>query len=213
VLADADDGGRGEFRAGLEQRGFSEVVGIPRPGVVWAQPPRPRGPRRRGPGPAPQRLRAENETPPPVKGWAQQHQLRFRPVRWREGAHGAMRSRFLVQRVQTAHRGQFGEPPGQALWLLVAWPVKEPEPSKYFGGALPGRLSRRRLGRVAKSRHGSEPDCQPGKEERGRDHFAGRSWHGWRQHVTWALRAQAFWQRERRRRRDKSSRDAAAPPA
>jgi SRSO17 transposase len=51
VLADADYGDRGEFRTGLEQRGLSYAVGITSQLVVWAQPPRPHVPRRRGPGP------------------------------------------------------------------------------------------------------------------------------------------------------------------
>jgi SRSO17 transposase len=160
VLADADYGDRGEFRTGLEQRGLSYAVGITSQLVVWAQPPRPRIPRRRGPGPAPKRLRYENETPQPVKALAQQNEIRFRKVRRREGTKGAMSSRFFAQRVQTAHHWQFGEPPGQSVWLLVEWPAGEPEPSKSFLCDLPGRLSVRQLVRVAKSRHWIEQDYQ-----------------------------------------------------
>jgi SRSO17 transposase len=213
VLADADYGDRGEFRTGLEQRGLSYALGITSQLVVWSQPPRPRVPRRRGPGPAPKRLRYENETPLSVKALAQQHQMRFRQVTWREGTKGAMRSRFWAQRVQTAHHWQWGEEPGQAVWLLVEWPADEPEPTKYFLCALPGRMSVRRLVRVAKSRHWIEQDYQQMKEELGLDHFEGRSWNGWHHHVTLVMLAYAFLQRERRRRRDKSRLDAAAPAA
>src|SRR5947209_20030589 len=83
VLADADYGDRGEFRTGLEQRGLSYAVGITSQPVVWAQPPRPRVPRRHGP--APKRLRYGNEAPLSVKTLAQQHEARFRQVTWREG--------------------------------------------------------------------------------------------------------------------------------
>jgi SRSO17 transposase len=213
VLADADYGDRGEFRTGLEQRGLSYAVGITSQLVVWAQPPRPRVPRRRGPGPAPKRLRYENEAPQPVKVLAQQNEMRFRKVTGREGTQGAMSSRFWAQRVQTAHHWQFGEQPGKSVWLLVEWPAGEPEPTKYFLCDLPGRLSLRRLVRVAKSRHWIEQDYQQMKEELGLDHFEGRSWAGWHHHVTLVMLAHAFLQRERRRRRDKSRRDAAAPPA
>jgi SRSO17 transposase len=213
VLADADYGDRSEFRTGLEQRGLRYTVGITSQLVVWAQPPRPRVPRRRGPGPAPQRLRYENETPQAVKALAQQNAARFRPVTWREGTKGAMRSRFWARRVQTAHHWQFGQEPGSAVWLLVEWPVGEPEPTKYFLCDLPGRLSLRHLVRVAKSRHWVEQDYQQRKEELGLDHFEGRSWNGWHHHVTLVMLAHAFLQRERRRRRDKSPLDAAAPAA
>jgi SRSO17 transposase len=210
VLADADYGDRGEFRTGLEQRGLSYAVGITSQLVVWAQPPRPRVPRRRGPGPVPKRLRYENETPQAVKALAQQNAAHFRQVTWREGTKGAMRSRFWARRVQTAHHWQMGQEPGSAVWLLVEWPAGEPEPSKYFLCHLPGRLSVRQLVRVAKSRHWIEQDYQQMKEELGLDHFEGRSWNGWHHHVTLVMLAYAFLQRERRRRRDKSPLDAAA---
>jgi SRSO17 transposase len=175
VLADADYGDRGEFRAGLEQRGLSYAVGITGQLVVWAQPPRPRVPRRRGPDPAPKRLRYEEETPPSVKALAQQNETRFRKVIWREGA---MSSRFWVQRVQTAHHWQWGQKPGEAVWLLIEWPAGESEPTKYLLCDLPGRISVRRLVRVAKSRHWIEQDYQQMKEKLGLDHFEGRSWMG-----------------------------------
>jgi SRSO17 transposase len=213
VLADADYGDRGEFRTGLEQRGLSYVVGITSQLVVWAQPPRPRVPHRRGPGPAPKRLCYENEAPLSVKTLAQQNEARFRPVTWREGTKGAMRSRFWAQRVQTAHHWQMGQEPGPAVWLLVEWPAGEPEPTKYFLGHLPGRLSVRQLVRVAKSRHWIEQDYQQRKEELGLDHCEGRSWTGWHHHITLVMLAYGFLQRERRRRWDKSRLDAAAPPA
>ena len=114
--------------------------------VVWAQPPRPRVPRRRGPAPAPKRRHDENETPQPVRALAQQHEARFRQVTWREGTKGALRSRFWARRVQTAHHGPFGQQPGKSVWLLVEWPAQEPEPTKYFLCDLPGRISLRRLG-------------------------------------------------------------------
>jgi SRSO17 transposase len=213
VLADADYGDRGEFRTGLEQRGLRYTVGITSQLVVWAQPPRPCVPRRRGPGPAPKRPRYEKEAPQSVKALAQQHEARFRRVTWREGTKGALRSRFWARRVQTAHHWQWGQEPGSAVWLLVEWPAGEPEPTKYFLCDLPGRLSVRRLVRVARSRHGIEQDDQQRKEELGLDHFEGRSWNGWHHHVTLVMLAYGFLQRERRRRRDKSRLDAAASPA
>jgi SRSO17 transposase len=213
VLADADYGDRGEFRTGLEQRGLSYAVGITSQLVVWAEPPRPHVPRRRGPGPAPQRLRYEDDAPLSVKALAQQHQARFRKVTWREGTKAAMSSRFWAQRVQTAHHWQWGEEPGPAVWVLVEWPAGEPEPAKYFLCDLPGQSSVRQLVRVAKSRHWVEQDYQQMKEELGLDHFEGRSWTGWHHHVTLVMLAHAFLQRERRRRRDKRGVDAAAPAA
>ena len=95
----------------------------------------------------------------------------------------------------------------------MEWPAGEPEPSKYFLCDLPGRLSVRQLVRVAKSRHWIEQDYQPMKEELGLDHFEGRSGAGWHHHVTLVMLAYGFLQRERRRRRDNSPLDTAAPAA
>jgi SRSO17 transposase len=189
------------------------MVGITSQLVVWAQPPHPRVPRRRGPGPTPKRLRYGKEAPQSVKALAQQNQARFRLVTWREGTQGALRSRFWAQRVQTAHHWQWGEEPGQAVWWLVEWPAGEPEPSQYFLCPLPGRPSVRGLVRVAQSRRWIEQDYQQMKEELGLDRFEGRSWTGWHHHVTLVMLARGFLRRERHRRRDKSRLDAAAPPA
>jgi SRSO17 transposase len=96
---------------------------------------------------------------------------------------------------------------------LVEWPADEPESTQYFLCPLPGRPSVRGLVRVAKSRHWIEQNYQQREEELGLDHFEGRSWNGWHHQVTLVMLAHGFLQRERRRRRDKSRLDAAAPAA
>jgi SRSO17 transposase len=106
-----------------------------------------------------------------------------------------------------------GQEPGRAVWLFGEGPAGEPEPSKYFLCHLPGRLRVRQLVRVAKSRHWVEQDYPQRKEALGLDHLEGRRWTGWHQHVTLVVWAAAFWQRERRRRRDQSTLDFTAPPA
>ena len=51
------------------------------------------------------------------------------------------------------------------------------------------------------------------KEELGLDHFAGRSWTGWHQHVTLVMLAHLFLRLEQKRRSGKSVRDSASDAA
>ena len=138
---------------------------------------------------------------------------RFRTVAWREGTKGAMRSRFLALRVQSAHGYVEGEAPGPAVWLLIEWPRAETAPTQYFLCDLPAEYSLRRLVYLTKERCRVEQDYQQLKEELGLDHFEGRSWTGWYHHVTLVMLAHAFLRFQQRRRRNKSSLDTAASAA
>jgi len=85
-----------------------------------------------------------------------------------------------------------GRGPGKEIWLLVEWPEKITEPTRYFFCDLPADYTLRRLVQVAKSRWKIEQDYQQLKEELGLDHYEGRSWSGWHHHVTLVMLAHSF---------------------
>ena len=82
--------------------------------------------------------------------------------------------------------------PGKEVWLLVEWPDKAAEATKYFFCDLPANYSLRRLVQIAKARWKIEQDYQQLKEELGLDHYEGRSWTGWHHHVTLVMLAHSF---------------------
>jgi SRSO17 transposase len=191
VLADAGYGDATEFREGLEARRLPYVVGVPSPLGVWTKPPRVHKLKARGRGRPPsayhygeQRPLAVREVAEKARGWKQ--------VRWREGTKGWLESRFYACRVQPSHGFNEGRPPHKEVWLLVAWPPTEKEPTKYFLCDLPAHYTLRHLVRITKARWRIEQDYQQLKEELGLDHYEGRSWAGWHHHVTLVMLAHAF---------------------
>jgi len=191
VIADAGYGDTTEFRDALETRQLSYVVGISATLGVWTKPPNVKIPTHSGRGAPATRYRYPDQRPSSVhevavrtKGW--------KKVRWREGTKGWLESRFLAVRVQPSHGFVDGEPPHKQVWLLVEWPEKEKEPTKYFLCDLPASYTLRRLVRLAKCRWKIEHDYHQLKEELGLDHYEGRSWAGWHHHVTLVMLAHAF---------------------
>jgi SRSO17 transposase len=144
-----------------------------------------------------------------VQALARANEKRFRKVTWREGSRGKLVSRFWATRVNTAHDWNHGQAPGSEVWLVVEWPVGEPEPVKYYLCDLPKSTSLRPLVAAARGRWRVEQDYQHMKEELGLDHCEGRSWTGWHHHVTMVMRAHLFLRREQRRRANKSTMDTA----
>ena len=73
----------------------------------------------------------DKQRPTSVKEAVQQAQG-WKKVRWREGSKGWLASRFWAGRVQASHGFHEGRGPGKQIWLLVEWPEKTAEPTKYF---------------------------------------------------------------------------------
>ena len=209
VLADAAYGEVTAFREALEARALAYAVGSSQALAVWPEPPDGVGPNGTGRGRPVTCMRFGDQKPVSVKELALAHQQRFRTVRWREGSHGPLRSRFWAKRVQVAHGWNHGQAPGKEVWLLVEWPANEPEPVKYYLCDLLENTSLRRLVATARGRWRVEQDYQQMKEELGLDHFEGRSWTGWHHHVTMVMLAHLFLRLEQKRRSSKSALDAA----
>ena len=164
VLADAGYGNDTAFRDSVGELGLQYAVDIQSSTRVW--PPglvplpaeastgkagRPRSLQRRVPG----------HNPVAAKDLA----LALEPscyhtVSWREGTRTALSSRFAALRVRASHRDYWRARPRDEEWLLIEWPIGEPEPTKYWLSTLPEATAVEHLVHVAKMRWRIERDYQ-----------------------------------------------------
>lgn len=214
VVADSLYGNSFEFRQALRARHWPYVLAVEPTTVVWTSdpavpvpPPKRHGRPRTHPPlealPVPQDLRTVAHALP-ATAWC--------PVTWRQGAKGALHSRFALTPVWAAHGWrQQAHPERVPEWLLIEWPPDHETPTKYWlarsGAARPGL---RRLVRLAHSRWRIELDYRQLKDELGLDHYEGRHWLGWHHHVTLVSLAYAFLRTEQRRVKKNSGPDLAA---
>ncbi len=193
ICADAGYGRVTRFRVELASRQLKFVVGIDNTTGVWLEevdlsPPCYQGfgrPRKRPKNvPKPQSV-AEIAQNLPEEAW--------QTVTWREGTKGTLKSRFACLRVQPSHSYyNRDEEPEKPLWLLIEWPLKEKEPTKYWFSNLPEDTPLKDLVYIAKGRWWIEQNYQQLKEELGLDHYEGRGWLGWNHHVTLTMIAFGF---------------------
>ena len=203
VLADAGYGNGTPFRTALTKLGLSYMVGIESSTTVWepGQQPLSAPPRKPGRGATPKRLqRNADHQPISVKQLA----LRlpssdWKDIAWRPGSQEALRSRFAAVRVRPAHRDEKRTVPRPEEWLLIEWPKKESEPTKYWLSTLPEKTSLKSLVKIAKHRWIIERDYEELKQELGLGHYEGRSWRGFHHHATLCIAAYGFLISERNR--------------
>ena len=198
ILADSGYGDCRGFRAGLEERGYSYVVGVSAKTSVFAHGRLPKSPRER---------RAEQHGKPagrPVTAWGrdvrpQQVQevagelpeSAWDEYEWTNGNDELRTGHFTALRIRTAHRASNGEPPGALQWLLVQRD-DDGKPFKYWLSNLPEDEDPGRLIYLAKLRWRIERDYQEMKGELGLDHFEGRTWPGFHHHCALVAAAHAF---------------------
>jgi SRSO17 transposase len=201
VLADAGYGDAFAFRQGLTNRGLVYAVGIKGKTSLWEpgsgpMPPQPWN----GFGRPQTRWHTDPANLPKLAGAIAMglSAEAYRDAIWREGTRGEMRSRFAALRVRPAHSRHHGQP-GPEEWLLIEWPVSEPEPTKYWLSTLPEDMSIVELVRHAKARWRIERDYQELKDELGLDHYEGRNWRGFHHHASLCIAAYAFLVAERSR--------------
>jgi len=203
VLADAGYGNGTQFRTALTNLGLQYVVGIESSTTVWepGQQPLPAPPRKPGRGATPKRLQRNADHQPisvkqlalglPSSAW--------KDIVWRPGSQEALRSRFAAVRVRPAHRDEKRTVPRPEEWLLIEWPKKESEPTKYWLSTVPEKTSRKALVKIAKHRWIIERDYEELKQELGLGHYEGRSWRGFHHHATLCIAAYGFLISERNR--------------
>jgi SRSO17 transposase len=203
VLADAGYGNGTPFRAAISQLGLQYTVGIESSTTVWepGQQPLPAPSRKPGRGAPPKRLQRNTDHQPvsvkqlafglPSSAW--------KDVAWRQGSQKTLRSRFAAVRVRPAHRDYKRTEPHPEEWLLIEWPKKESEPTKYWLSTVPEKTSLKPLVKMAKHRWIIERDYEELKQELGLGHYEGRGWRGFHHHASLCIAAYGFLVSERNR--------------
>jgi SRSO17 transposase len=200
VVADAGYGVVTAFRDALTAQDIPYIVGISAETTVWPPGQTPRPARKYGGRGRPPTLmrRTRRHRPLNVATLAQQLPASaWRPVTWRQGTRGAMRSRFAAVRVRPAHRDESRSSPRPEEWLLIEWPRTEAAPIKYWLSTLPATATCAELVALAMLRWRIERDYQELKDELGLDHFEGRGWRGFHHHASLCIAAYAFLAAER----------------
>ena len=113
-------------------------------------------------------------------------------ITWREGACEPLSSRFARVRVRPAHRDYDLTAPRPEEWLLIEWPEREAEPTKYWFSTLPEDIDFTSLVGITKLRWRIERDYLDLKQEIGIGHYEGRGWRGFHHHATLCIAAYAF---------------------
>jgi SRSO17 transposase len=203
VLADAGYGKGTQFRMELTQLGLEYAVGIESNATVWEprRQPLPAPTRKPGRGAPPKRLQRDADHQPiavkelalglPSSAWKE--------IGWRQGGEKTLRSRFAAVRVRPAHRDYKRSEPFPEEWLLLEWPKKESEPTKYWLSTLPAKTALKSLVKIAKHRWIIERDYEELKQELGLGHYEGRGWRGFHHHASLCIAAYGFLVAERNR--------------
>jgi SRSO17 transposase len=214
VVADAGYGVSGTFRAGLEQRGLTYVVGVTGELVVFTEQPTWDRPTADHSGSGRPRTRPQlaPNSPRPVALSELARRVRRQRVGWREGTKGTLSGHFAWVRVWPAHGWKTGDCADEKpLWVLIE-KQGEDGPLKFAFSNLPAGTSRVAAVRLWKSRWPVEQGYQQLKEELGLDHFEGRSWRGFHHHAAMALLAYGFLLLERQRMTEERDRKKAPRP-
>ena len=95
-------------------------------------------------------------------------------------------------RVHAAHRDYLRTSRREEQWLLIEWPPRESEPTKYWLSNLPATTSIREMVNTAKMRWRIEQDYHELKQEFGLSHYEGRGWTGFHHHATLCIAAYGF---------------------
>jgi SRSO17 transposase len=181
VLADADYGTRGEFRAALRERHEPYAVGIQLHSFK-VMPLRTDGATARDQPLFPRELAQQL----PRSAW--------RTVPWGNGSQGPLSMQLARVWVEVyrgnVHRDDHRqEPTGEKVWLVFE--RRSNETKAYLIWGFDG-ASLRALAELFRARWPIEQGFQQMKEELGLDHFEGRTWTGWHHHVTMVALAHAF---------------------
>ncbi len=195
VLADAGYGRDTAFREAVDELGLTYAVGVSSDITVWAPGSTPM-PTTSAPGRGrpPTRLRrGPGHEPLSVKQLALAlKRSAWKRVAWREGTNKVLSSRFARVRVRAAHRDYLRTSLREEQWLLIEWPLKEAEPTKYWLSNLPVDISISHLVNTAKMRWRIEQDYHELKSEFGLSHYEGRGWTGFHHHATVCIAAYGF---------------------
>jgi SRSO17 transposase len=201
VLADAEFGDNGLFRAMLHRLQLPYAVGISSDVAVFRGTPRlrrrPANPRGR-PRKHPELAAGVHSLSVVALATAE---TRWRRVSWRNRREGR---RWTVQcvarRVTPAHDWRQRRLAPE-VWLLCERDLGDTPRTKYYFVNLPATASLTHIVRLAHQRWAIEQQYQELKTELGLDHFEGRTFRGWHHHVVLTAITYNFLQAERHRSR------------
>ncbi|WP_336692550.1 IS701 family transposase [Delftia acidovorans] len=200
MLADAGYGVDNAFRQSLSDMSLLYAVGVTSAVVVWPPGVQPLPPKRYSGVGRPPVVPRRTATLQPMNVKALAMSLppqAFQTITWREGSNTPLRERFAAVRVRHAG-GNVGKArlrPEQ--WLLIEWPEKDEEPSKYFLSTLSEDVTIVELVSVAHQRWRIERDYQDLKQDFGLGHYEGRGWRGFHHHAALSIAAYGFLMAER----------------
>jgi SRSO17 transposase len=181
VVADADYGDNPNFLAGLEARCERYVVAVRADFAVRSK--------RQGTS---LRQRADQVL-------AAFPRCQWRTIRWRQGAKGWLRKKFVAVRAwRVTAEGEV-----HIGWLLGERAARgQPEEPKYYWSNLPASTPVEELVDYAHRRHAIEHFHEEAKGELGWDHYQGRLWPGFHRHAVTVMLAYSFlvWLELRQRR-------------
>ncbi|BEU23971.1 IS701 family transposase [Paraburkholderia sp. 22B1P] len=195
VLADVSYGMDPDFRQGLIDLGLPYVLGVTSQARVWrtqAETPPSTGYRDAGRTGA-QTWRTAAHYPVSVRALAMElpaHMLQT--INWREGNGNLRSSRFGVARVQYADNYACWTRLQPLQWLLLKWPVGEPEPVRYWLSTLPEDTSISELVAAAHYHWRTDRDHEELRQDFGLDHYSGRGWRGFHHHATLCTASYGF---------------------
>ena len=200
VLADAEFGDIGLFRAFLHRLGLPYAVGISSNLTVFLGTPRLMGHTVVGRGrPRKHPELAAGVHAVPVTAVMIATKARWRHISWRNRRDGR---RWTVEcaaiRVTPAHDWRHRRLAPE-VWLLIERDRGDTPKAKYYFVNLPATASLKQIVRFAHQRWAIEQQYQELKTELGLDHFEGRTWPGWHHHVVLTAVTYNFLQAERRR--------------
>ena len=203
VLADAAYGTDSKFRSELTKLEMTYVMGIQSTATVWKPGEGPKAaPARKGNIGRPRKLLRRNAKSQPVSVKELALSLpaeNWKKVAWREGVKQKLQSRFVALRVRPAHRDYWRSEPYPEQWLLIEWPTRDSEPTKYWLANVSADIALSELVHLAKHRWIIERDYQELKQELGLGHYEGRGWRGFHHHATLCIAAYGFLVCERSR--------------
>jgi len=180
VTADADYGDNSNFLAGLEARHERYVVAVRSDFEVRVKA-----------GGAPLSQRAD-------QALAAVPRCQWRTIRWRQGAKGWLRKKFVALRAWRLSSD--GET--HIGWLLGERAARgQAEERKFYWSNLPAKATLEDLAEYAHRRHAIEQFHEEAKGELGWDQYQGRLWPGFHRHAVTVMLAMSFliWQELRER--------------
>jgi SRSO17 transposase len=200
VVADAEFGDNGLFRAMLHRLRLPYAVGISSQVTVFRGLPRLVWPRAHPQGGRPRKhaVLAPGVHACSVSDLAASDS-RWRRIQWRNRRDSRpWAADFMAVRVTPGHEWRHGRlaPP---IWLLCERDLGESPRTKFYFVHLPVTATLRQIVHLAHQRWAIEQQYQELKTELGLDHFEGRTFPGWHHHVVLTAVAYNFLQAERGR--------------